>query len=51
VKYGRHKGVARLVENSDRLLKATISLDSETVANAIEIAHSEGTAPLYYNDE
>jgi hypothetical protein len=51
VKYGRHKEVARLVQNSDRLLKATLAMDSETVANAIEVAHSEGTAPLYYNDE
>jgi hypothetical protein len=26
-------------------------MDRETVANAIEEAHSEGTAPIYYNDE
>jgi hypothetical protein len=51
VKYGRHKEVARLVQNSDRLLKATLAMDSDTVANAIEVAHSEGTSPLYYNDE
>jgi hypothetical protein len=51
VKYGRHKEVARLVQNSDRLLKATFAMDSERVANAIEEAHSEGTAPLFYNDE
>jgi hypothetical protein len=51
VKYGRHKEVARLVQNSDRLLKATLAMDSETVEKAIEEAHSEGTAPLYYNDE
>jgi hypothetical protein len=51
VETGRHNEVAKLVQNSDRLLKATFALDSETVANAIEVAHSEGTAPLYYNDE
>jgi hypothetical protein len=51
VETGRHKEVARLVQNSDRLLKATLALDNETVANAIEVAHSEGTAPLFYNDE
>jgi hypothetical protein len=26
-------------------------MDNETVANAIEASHSEGTAPLFYNDE
>jgi hypothetical protein len=51
VKYGRHREVARLVQNSDRLLQATLAMDSDTVANAIELAHSEGTAPLFYNDE
>jgi hypothetical protein len=51
VKYGRHKEVARLIQNSDRLLRATLAMDSETVANTIELAHSEGTAPLFYNDE
>jgi hypothetical protein len=51
VKYGRHKEVAKLIQTSDRLLQATFALDSETVANAIEEAHSAGTSPLYYNDE
>jgi hypothetical protein len=51
VKYGRHKEVAKLIQTSDRLLQATLAMDSETVANAIEEAHSAGTAPLYYNDE
>jgi hypothetical protein len=51
VETGRHKEVARLVQNSDRLLKATLAMDNETVANSIEVAHSEGTAPLFYNDE
>jgi hypothetical protein len=51
VKYGRHKEVARLIQNSDRLLQATLAMDSETVATAIEEAHSAGTAPLFYNDE
>jgi hypothetical protein len=34
-----------------RLYKITLDMDRETVANAIEEAHSEGTAPIYYNDE
>jgi hypothetical protein len=51
VKYGRHKEVTKLIQTSDRLLQATFSMDSEIVANAIEEAHSAGTAPLYYNDE
>jgi hypothetical protein len=51
VKYGRHKEVAKLIQTSDRLLQATLAMDGETVANAIEEAHSAGTAPLYYNDE
>jgi hypothetical protein len=51
VKTGKHKEVAKLIQNSDQLLKATLRMDSETVANAIEEAHSAGTAPLFYNDE
>jgi hypothetical protein len=51
VETGRHKEVAKLIQTSDRLLQATLAMDSETVANAIEEAHSAGTAPLYYNDE
>jgi hypothetical protein len=51
VETGRHKEVAKLVQNSDRLLKATLNMDNQTVAEAIEEAHSAGTAPLYYNDE
>jgi hypothetical protein len=51
IKTGKHKEVAKLIQNSDQLLKATLRMDSETVANAIEEAHSAGTAPLFYNDE
>jgi hypothetical protein len=51
VETGRHKEVAKLVQTSDRLLQATLAMDSETVATAIEEAHSAGTAPLFYNDE
>jgi hypothetical protein len=43
--------VAKLIQNSDRLLAATLRMEGDTVAEAIEEAHSAGTAPLFYNDE
>jgi hypothetical protein len=51
VENGKHKEVAKLIQTSDLLLKATLRQDEETVAEAIEAAHSAGTAPLFYNDE
>jgi hypothetical protein len=51
VKNGKHKEVAKLIKTSDRLLQATLRMDGEIVAEAIEEAHSAGTAPLFYNDE
>jgi hypothetical protein len=51
VKSGKHKEVAKLIQNSDRLLDATLRMDGLAVAEAIEEAHSAGTAPLFYNDE
>jgi hypothetical protein len=51
VKKGKHKEVAKLIQTSDRLLQATLRMDSETVASVIEEAHSAATAPLFYNDE
>jgi RecB family endonuclease NucS len=51
VENGKHKEVAKLIRTSDLLLKATLRGDEEAVAEAIEEAHSAGTAPLFYNDE
>jgi hypothetical protein len=51
VKAGKHKEVAKLIQNSDRLLDATLRMEGDTVAEAIEEAHSAGSAPLFYNDE
>jgi hypothetical protein len=51
VENGKHKELAKLIQTSDLLLKATIRGDEEVVAEAIEEAHSAGTAPLFYNDE
>ena len=48
---GRHKEVARLIQNSDYLLEQTLSMNEDAVAAAIEEAHSAGTAPLFYNNE
>ena len=51
VTMGRHKEVAKLIQNSDYLLEQTLSGNEKAVANAMEEAHSAGTAPLYYNNE
>jgi hypothetical protein len=47
----KHKEVAKLIQNSDRLLAATLRMEEETVAQTLEEAHSAGCAPLFYNDE
>ena len=39
------------IKASDRLLNATLTGDSETVAKMIEKAHSENASILKYNDE
>jgi hypothetical protein len=51
VKHGSHKELAKLVQTSDLLLKATLRMDSDMVATSIAEAHSAGAAPLFYNDE
>lgn len=48
---GRHTELAKLIRNSERLLEATLNMDEETVAAAIEKAHAAGTAPTFYNNE
>ncbi len=48
---GRHTEIARLIKNSDQLLEATLNMDEEAVAAAIEEAHTAGTAPIFYNNE
>jgi hypothetical protein len=51
VKNGRHKEVAKLIKLSDLLLRATLRMDGDAVAETIGEAHSAATAPLFYNDE
>ncbi|MCD8325060.1 MAG: ATP-binding protein [Clostridiales bacterium] len=43
--------VERSLSQSDKLLKATIRGDAETVAEALELAHETCTSSLAYNDE
>ncbi|MBR3312953.1 MAG: AAA family ATPase [Atopobiaceae bacterium] len=47
----RHAEVARIVRESDALLRATWDMDEEAVAEAISRAHDSGCAPVFYNDE
>ena len=48
---GKHTEIAKLIRNSERLLEATLNMDEETVAAAIEEAHKAGAAPTFYNNE
>ncbi len=51
VSESRHAEVARIVRESDALLRATWDLDEEAVAEALARAHDSGCAPTFYNDE
>lgn len=46
-----HAEVARIVRDSDALLRATWDLDEEAVAAGLARAHDHGCAPVFYNDE
>ncbi len=48
---GKHTEIARLIKNSDNLLKQTLHMDEEAVAAAIEEAHKMSAAPIAYNNE
>jgi hypothetical protein len=43
--------VVKALEQSERLLQATLDGDSEAVARGIDVAHDEHTSILSYNDE
>lgn len=51
VSESRHTEVARIVRESDALLRATWDMDDDEVAKAISAAHDHGCAPVFYNDE
>ncbi len=45
------KEMIKVIENSKRLLEATINRDEKAVAAAIDMAHDENTSILTYNNE
>lgn len=51
VTVGKHTETAKLIRNSEHLLEATLNMDEEAVAAAVEEAHKAGTAPTFYNNE
>jgi hypothetical protein len=44
-------GVSKLLSDSRKLVESTLSLDSTSIAKAIQAAHNESTSILKYNDE
>ncbi|MCD7716476.1 MAG: ATP-binding protein [Lachnospiraceae bacterium] len=50
-KGGKWRRVEQAIDQSEKLLEATISCDSETVAGMLELVHEECTSVLTYNDE
>ena len=48
---GARPEIARLVEESRALIRATLDGDESYVADALDRAHSWAAAPLWYNDE
>lgn len=51
LKYTGWSSVITAVQNSERLLKATLHEDEDTVVELIERCHEENTSILEYNDE
>lgn len=48
---GKHTEIAKLIRNSDQLLEATLCMDEDAVATAIEEVHKAGSVPTFYNNE
>lgn len=48
---GRHKELAKLIQNSDHLLMQTLDMNEEAVEKAIEEVHKVVSSPLAYNRE
>lgn len=51
IKNGKRRELVKAVQLSDRLLDATLEMDSETVAAMLEEAHDMNTSPEFYNNE
>ena len=43
--------VAKAIEDSEKLLKATLAMDEKAVEEMLDIVHSKNTSILNYNDE
>ena len=43
--------VAKAIEDSEKLLKATLAMDEKAVEEMLDIVHAENTSILTYNDE
>lgn len=48
---GKHTELAKLIQNSERLLEQTLRMDEKAVERAIEDAHKVVSSPLFYNSE
>ena len=46
-----YRPISEMIENSKRLLSATIDGDTEAVVQALDKAHRDATSPLTYNNE
>ena len=51
VKRNKWKVVSDAIDNSKKLLQATLNLDSDLVAQALDKVHEDNTSILAYNDE
>ena len=51
VKANKWENVVKALNQSERLLEATLRCDNEYVAQALDVAHSDNTSILSYNDE
>ena len=51
VRNGKRPELVKAIQESDRLLDATIRMDADEVARLIEEVHSANTAPDMYNNE
>ena len=51
VKHNNWKEVSNSIENSKKLLEATLNCDEQAVAAGIDAAHDDSTSILSYNDE
>ena len=47
----KHTEIAKLIGNSDNLIKQTLNMNEKAVAEAIEEAHKICAAPIVYNNE